>query len=140
MREKQTPRKAVLNIAPAAGRRYEMGGMTSYFLADEEETSAEYSISEWWLEPHQAGSGPHSHETQDDMFFVLEGVMTFFIDGKRIEAPKGTFLRAPAGIEHDFENSSDVRAGFLNIQVSGGFERDMPAIVRWFVDNPPEKD
>jgi hypothetical protein len=43
---------------------------------------------------------------------------------------KGTFLRIPAGVTHDIENRSDELAGFLNTYISGGFEKDMPAIVR----------
>jgi|TARA_R110001606_G_scaffold95720_2_gene211803 quercetin dioxygenase-like cupin family protein len=127
----------VQNVPPSGGRRYDMGGMTSYFLADEAETEASYSISEWWLAPHQSGSGPHSHESEDDIFFVLEGTVTFYLDGEEIEAPKGTFLRVPVDVTHDFANKTDARAGFLNIFIPGGFERDMPAIVQWFADNPP---
>lgn len=138
MTRTQPTKRDILNISPGAGRRYDMGGMTSFFLADEAETNADYSLSEWWLDPHQAGSGPHSHEDEDDMFYVLDGIVTFYLDGKRVEAPKGTFLRVPAGVTHDFANETDARAGFLNIFIPGGFERDMPAIVQWYADNPPE--
>ena len=37
-----------------------MGRIDAVFKADGAETSAGYSISEWWLEPHTAGPGPHS--------------------------------------------------------------------------------
>ncbi|MAZ02130.1 MAG: cupin [Sneathiella sp.] len=130
----------VLNVPPSGGRRYDMGGMTSYFLADEAETESRYSISEWWLEPQENGPGPHSHENEDDIFFVLEGTVTFILDGEEIEAPKGSFLRVPVGVTHDFANRTAARAGFLNIFIPGGFERDMPAIVQWFADNPPSKE
>lgn len=124
-------------IVPAGqGRRYEMGGMTSLFLADGAETNDRYSISEWWLEPHQTGPGAHVHEANDDIFYVLQGSATFWLNGKKMLAQPGTFIRAPAGVSHDFANESDARVGLLNIYIPGGFEQDMPAIVEWFKTHP----
>ena len=37
---------------------------------------------------------------------------------------------------HDFENRTDERVGLLNVFLPGGFEENMPAIVKWFADNP----
>jgi mannose-6-phosphate isomerase-like protein (cupin superfamily) len=126
------PRSRVLHIPFGAGRSYEMGGIESSFLADGEETADSYSISEWWLDARQAGPGAHSHEANDDIFYVLEGTMTFLVGERKIDAPKGTFLRVPAGVVHDFENNSAARAGVLNIYIPGGFEQEMPGIVQWF--------
>jgi mannose-6-phosphate isomerase-like protein (cupin superfamily) len=109
-----------------------MGGISSTFLADGDETADSYSIAEWWLEAKQPGPGAHSHEANDDIFYVLEGIMTFLVGERKIDAPKGTFLRVPAGVMHDFENNSNQRAGVLNIYIPGGFEQEMPGIVQWF--------
>ncbi|WP_349263830.1 cupin domain-containing protein [Oligoflexus sp.] len=115
-----------------------MGRISSVFKADGVETSDRYSISEWWLEPHTQGPGPHSHD-EDDVFYVIEGTMSFLLDDKWIDAPKGAFLIASGGMKHDFENRSDQRAGLLNFSIPGGFEKDMPGIVQWFADHPPGK-
>jgi mannose-6-phosphate isomerase-like protein (cupin superfamily) len=70
-----------------------MGGINSTFLADGDETSDAYSISEWWLESKQSGPGAHSHDANDDIFYVLEGTMTFLVGEKKFDASKGnTFL------------------------------------------------
>lgn len=46
-----------------------------------------------------------------------------FLAGERwVEAPKGTFLRVPAGVTHDFENRGAVRAVAFNVLIPGGFE------------------
>lgn len=126
------PRKRVLHVPAGQGRFYPIGGIDSYFLADGNETADTYSISEWSLEAKQPGPGAHSHEANDDIFYVLEGVMTFLVGDRKIEAAKGTFLRVPAGVVHDFENNSSARAGALNFYIPGGFEQEMPAIVQWF--------
>ena len=125
-------------LGPDQGRTYALGPMRAVFKADEAETDAAYSISEWWLEPHTAGPGPHRHEANDDIFYVLEGTARFLLGAEWVDAPKGTFVRAPAGVTHDFANETDGRVGLLNIYVPGGFERDMPAIVAWFAGQPSD--
>lgn len=128
--------KGVIYLPRDAGRAYPLGAMHSVFKADGEETRDTYSISEWWLEPHTPGPGAHSHEANDDIFYVLEGTVTFLAGEQRIDAEPGAFLRIPAGVTHDFENRSDARAGLLNLYIPGGFEREMPAIVEWFARQP----
>ena len=119
-------------LGPGEGRAYAMGAMSAVFKADEAETAATYSISEWFLEPHSSGPGPHSHTDHDDIFYVIEGVMSVLVDEDWVDAGVGSFVRAPAGTTHDFANRTDARAGVLNIYIPGGFERDMAGIVDWF--------
>lgn len=125
-------------LRPGEGRVYQMGGISAVFKADEGETANRYSISEWWLEPNTQGPGAHSHP-EDDVFYVLEGVMSFLIDGEWIDCPPGSFVVAPGGATHDFENRGPVRAGVLNISAPGGFEQNMGMIVDWFAKHPPGK-
>ncbi len=113
-----------------------MGPVRAIFKAGGDETSERYSISEWWLEPRTRGPGRHEHE-DDDVFFVLEGTMTFFLGDERIDAPKGSFVLAPGGTPHDFENRTDAPAGALNISVPGGFEPHMGGIAEWFRARSP---
>ena len=123
---------APIVLGPDEGRHYALGAMRAVFKADEDETRAAYSISEWWLEPRTRGPGAHSHAANDDIFYVTEGTARSLIGAEWIDAPKGSFVRAPAGTMHDFANETDERVGLLNIYIPGGFERDMPAIVNWF--------
>ena len=122
-------------LGPDDGRRYDMGRITAVFKADGAETSAGYSISEWWLEPHTTGPGPHSH-AEDDTFYVIEGTMSVLVGDRWVDAPKGAFVLVPGGTTHDFENRSAARAGVLNFSHPGDFEQRMPAIAQWFADHP----
>jgi mannose-6-phosphate isomerase-like protein (cupin superfamily) len=135
MIERDFLRKTVF-LPPGSGRSYDMGRIRSVFKADGKETADGYSISEWWMEPHTKGPGAHSHP-EDDVFYVIEGTMSILIGKRWIDAPKGSFVLAPGGVTHDFENRSASRAGILNVKVPGDFERDMPANVRWFAEHPP---
>jgi mannose-6-phosphate isomerase-like protein (cupin superfamily) len=122
-------------LMPGAGRSYPMGRISAVFKADRGETRSAYSISEWWLEPHTKGPGAHSHP-EDDVFYVIEGTMSVLVGDRWIDAPRGSFVLAPSGVVHDFENRSGSRAGVLNLSIPGGFEEHMPGIARWFADNP----
>lgn len=131
----QDDRTAVV-LAPEAGRHYDMGRIQAVFKADGAETADRYSISEWWLEPHTQGPGAHSHP-EDDVFYVLEGTMSFFVKDHWIDATRGAFVLVPGGTTHDFENRSGARAGVLNFSQPGPFEPAMPSIVDWFKEHPP---
>jgi quercetin dioxygenase-like cupin family protein len=128
-------RKSVV-LAPGHGRSYPMGRLSAVFKADGAETAGAYSISEWWLEPHTQGPGAHSHP-EDDVFYVVAGVMSFYLEDRWIDAPRGSFVLVPGGTTHDFENRSALQAGVLNFSAPGNFEPHMPAIAEWFHAHPP---
>lgn len=71
----------------------------------------------------------HSHEANDEIFYVIEGVASILAGEDWLEAPRGSFVRVPAGMTHDFRNLTDARCGLLNVFIPGGFEERMPAIV-----------
>ena len=63
--------------------------------------------------------------------------MSFLVNGSWVDCPEGSFVLAPAGTTHDFQNRTTARAGVLNISAPGGFEKNMGMIVDWFAKNPP---
>jgi mannose-6-phosphate isomerase-like protein (cupin superfamily) len=129
------PRRPIV-LGPDQGRDYPMGRIRALFKADGDETASRYSISEWWLEPHTQGPGAHSHP-EDDVFFVIEGTMSFLIGEHWTDAPRGAFVLVPGGTVHDFENRGELRAGVLNFSAPGEFEPHMAEIARWFGEHPP---
>jgi mannose-6-phosphate isomerase-like protein (cupin superfamily) len=131
-----TPRKPIV-LAPGQGRAYPMGRISAVFKADEAETESRYSVSEWFLEPRTQGPGAHSHD-EDDLFYVIEGVMSLRVGDEWLDCPKGSFVLVPGGVTHDFENRGGVRAGILNFSAPGPFEPEMKSIAEWFAVNPPK--
>ncbi len=123
-------------LGPGEGRAYPMGRISAVFKADGVETAGRYSISEWWLDPHTTGPGPHSHP-EDDVFYVLAGTMSVLVGAEWIDASAGSLVVVPGSMVHDFENRGSVRAGMLNVSAPGDFEDDMPGIAQWFAEHPP---
>jgi mannose-6-phosphate isomerase-like protein (cupin superfamily) len=125
-------------LGPGEGRAYPMGPLSAVFKADGTETAEKYSISEWWLEPHTKGPGPHSHP-EDDIFYVLAGTMSVMVGTEWTEASAGSFVLVPGNVTHDFENRGSERAGMLNVSAPGNFEQQMPGIAQWFTERPPDE-
>jgi quercetin dioxygenase-like cupin family protein len=71
------------------------------------------------------------------VFIVIEGVLSVFVNDAWSHALRGSYIRIPGGVPHDFENRGTSPAGFISINVPGGFEAHLPGIVEWFAANPP---
>ena len=125
----------ILLLQTGEGRTYECVTMTAVFKTDENETANKYSISEWWLEPNSGGPGAHQHEHNDEVFYGIEGTTSILVGDEWFDIEKGTFLTIRAKTIHDFENRTNEKSGILNFFIPGGFERNMPSIVKWFEDN-----
>ncbi len=73
------------------------------------------------LAPRGPASPLHIHRNEDEWFYVTEGELKFWVGGKVIDAPAGSFVYGPRGIPHTFDVTSPV-ARFLLVAEPGGFE------------------
>jgi quercetin dioxygenase-like cupin family protein len=69
------------------------------------------------------GPPPHIHSREEEGFYVLEGEITFTINGERIVAKAGTFANMPVGTPHSFKNESDRPAKMLICVAPAGLEK-----------------
>lgn len=74
-----------------------------------------------------AGSPLHVHHREDEWFYVMDGVLTFWVDGQVIEAPAGSFVYGPRDLPHTFAVTSE-RAHFLVVTQPAGFEGMLRAL------------
>jgi quercetin dioxygenase-like cupin family protein len=67
----------------------------------------------------------HMHETENEIFYVLEGALTFHCGGESFEVEKGGFIYLPHGIEHGYTIHIDdpVRLIFITSPVREGAGR-----------------
>lgn len=49
----------------------------------------------------------HTHETEDEMFYVLEGALTFHCGDQTFDVEKGGFIFLPRGLEHGYTIRSE---------------------------------
>jgi quercetin dioxygenase-like cupin family protein len=72
-----------------------------------EQTAGAYSIIED-LAPKGSGAPLHRHREDDEAFYVLDGELTFYLEGERpLHAVAGAFVHIPGGTVHAFRVDSD---------------------------------
>ena len=99
---------------PGEGRTIAVVGDVYRFLATGEDTNGKYALWEAVVPPG-GGPPPHVHSREEEGFYILEGEITFTINGKRIVASAGMFANMPVGTLHAFRNESDKQA---KVQIS----------------------
>lgn len=65
----------------------------------------------------------HVHAGEDDAFYIVEGELTFVVEGEDVKAEPGTFVLVPPGVEHGFRNDGETPVRMLNIHAPAGFDR-----------------
>ena len=79
---------------------------TARFLAAGEDTNGRDAVWEAVVPPG-GGPPPHVHSREEECFYVLEGEITFTVNGEKVVATTGTFANMPVGTPHSFKNESD---------------------------------
>ncbi len=72
------------------------------------------------------GAGPplHRHGREDELIFVLDGRVTFYVGSERVEGAPGTSVLFPRGVEHAYVVTSEVaRMLVVLAPCQPGFER-----------------
>src|SRR6187431_1601374 len=104
------------------GRTIAVVGDVYRFLATGEDTNGRYALWEAVVPPG-GGPPPHVHSREEEGFYVLEGEITFTVNGERVVATPGTFANMPVGTPHSFKNESDRPARMLISVAPAGLEQ-----------------
>ena len=126
-------------LAPDAGHRIPLGDAGTVTLkAVAADSGGTLSAYEFVTPPTTAGPPLHLHRTWDEAFYVLEGEMTFLIDGHTHRAPAGSFVFIPRGILHTFWNAGDAPAKQLVVFTPAGIEAYFAEVTRVLADGGDE--
>ena len=108
--------KAVV-VKPGHGRR--VGNVE--FLARSADTPR-FNLAVIEIQPHRGGPPIHAHAAEDDAFYILDGELTFTVEGEVVVAGPGTFLLVPPGLQHTFANEGDAVVRMINVHAPAGFD------------------
>ena len=105
---------------PGQGERLAFMGQVSFVRATGDHTGGALTLTETRT---PAGNGPpkHVHENEDEMFYVIEGELSFTLGEETHVAPAGSFVFAPRGVPHAYKATTPTR--HLGIITPPGFER-----------------
>lgn len=71
------------------------------------------------------GSQPpvHEHNGEDEIFYILEGAVTFWVEDTEVTLGPGDSILMPKDVPHIFQASSEVETKWLNISGPAGLEK-----------------
>jgi quercetin dioxygenase-like cupin family protein len=96
---------------------------------------------------HGEEPGPHTHATEDEIFYVLEGALTFNCDGQNFDVGQGGFIFLPRGLKHGYTIPADTMVRLLVVTAPvrdgqsggwGGFVADMENDPGALIASPPD--
>jgi quercetin dioxygenase-like cupin family protein len=76
------------------------------------ETNGEYVLFECFVKPSGFVAAAHVHPFQEERFQVLDGSVSFRIDGQELTAGPGDAVLVAAGRKHQFWNAGDEEVRF----------------------------
>lgn len=104
------------------GQMLNIAGGEYRIITSGKETGGTYAIIEMTV-PIGAGPVPHSHSDFEEIFYVLEGELTFKSENGSYTAQKGTTVSIPkGGIIHNFKNNSDKITKLLCTVIPAGLD------------------
>ncbi len=110
-------------VLPAGeGRAYWVVGDLYTILAAGEDTGGAYALI-YAVVPPGGGPPPHLHRREDEAFYVLEGKLAFYADGRDFAATAGTWMTLARGSLHTFKNIGAATAKMLIVVTPSGLER-----------------
>lgn len=84
-------------------------------------TSGDFDMAVFETPAQTDGPPPHSHNTYQEAFLILEGELEFFINGKIKTIKAGESVDVTPGTLHTFNNRSLHPCKWLNIHSPKGF-------------------
>ena len=115
------------SIVPAGkGKILGARGSVMAFKAIAAQTGGDFSLMERTVPPRGRRPLPHRHVTSSEAFWVLDGTITFVLDGVEARGERDDFLLVPRGAAHTFGNDGDETARLLVLHA--------PAMDAYFAD------
>jgi quercetin dioxygenase-like cupin family protein len=127
-------------LLPDGAHEYDIGHGEARILV-----GAEQSGGAWWLARIRSDAGRktslHVHFSADEYIYVLEGVLSAWVDDHWSDLPAGAVAIMPRGAQHALGNRSQQSMRYLAAGNPAGFERffaDIETTARHYPYGSPE--
>ena len=107
-----------------------MGGLEIRYIVDGVESGAASGMFEVTIEAGARVPPAHSHSHNEEIIYVLEGVLRYAVDDDRRDLGPGESMRTPRGSVHSFSNPHAYRARALVVltpDIGAGYFREVAA-------------
>ena len=138
-----TPQTTDVRVNPS-GETICIGPLAVRFLITGDDASRSVALFELTVPAAQRLAGPaHSHDHYEETIYGIEGVLTWTVDGKRIDVGPGQALCIPRGAIHRFDNhgTQDVKAlcAITPAAIGPQFFRDSAEVINAAAGGPPDR-
>lgn len=93
------------------------------------QTGGAFTLLEAIVMP-DAGPPPHRHHHEEETFVLLDGTMTFTVDGEDHLATPGSVILVPRNVVHSYRTAGDTPARMLFLYSPPGMEGMFPELGR----------
>ncbi len=100
-------------VSTGKGKVVTARGSVMAFKAIAAQTDGDFSLMERTVPPRGRRPLPHRHVNCSEAFWVLDGTITFVVDGAEQRGGPDDFLLVPRGASHTFGNDGDEPARLL---------------------------
>ena len=124
-------------IAAGQGMIVAARGSVMAFKAIAAQTGGDFSLMERRVPPRGRRPLPHRHVNCSEAFWVLEGTITFVLDGVEQRGRRDDFLLVPRGAAHTFGNDGGEPARLLVLHAPAmdAYFAELDAL--WSRETPP---
>lgn len=131
------------NMAAGATEEIRIGGLAIRFLLEGKVSAGSVAMFEFDVAAGAKVPIAHSHDAYEETIYGLEGVLTFTVDGRKIDVGPGQVLCIPRGAVHRFDNTRGVDTKTLAIVTPGilgpDYFREIAAVVQAAAGGPPDQ-
>jgi mannose-6-phosphate isomerase-like protein (cupin superfamily) len=117
-----SPLGSSLLIRASQGRTLHAFGETFVILLDGKQTGEKFTAF-LSISPPGGGPGPHYHDHEDEWFYIVEGRVSFLINGIWTDMFPGDCVYSPRGSVHAFKNTTDQPIRVFVHTAPAGIER-----------------
>lgn len=138
-----TPQTTDVQVNPS-DETIRLGPLVVRFLITGEHASGSVAVFELTVPSAQRlAAPPHSHDHYEETVYGIEGVLTWTVDGKRIDVRPGQALCIPRGAIHRFDNhgSQDVKAlcAITPAALGPQYFREAAEVITAAAGGPPDR-
>src|SRR5262245_34125137 len=121
-----------------------LGPLAVRFLVTGENARGSVALFELTVPAAQRLAAPaHSHDGYEETIYGIEGVLTWTVDGTRIDVGPGQALCIPRGAVHRFDNNGEKDAKALCVitpaEIGPQYFREAAAVITAAAGGPPHR-
>ncbi len=137
------PQTTDIHVNPA-DETIHIGPLAVRFLITGDDATGSVALFELTVPPAQRLAAPaHSHDHYEETIYGIEGVLTWTVDGTRIDVGPGQALCIPRGAVHRFDNdgSQDAKAlcAITPAAIGPQYFRESAEVIHAAAGGPPDR-